>query len=167
MVELFDESHAATTIRLAGDYSSGAQPPAPAASSCPASTSSEGSEAPPAKRAARIVWTRELHGRFVDAVEELGLDNAMPKTILTIMDVEGITREHVASHLQKYRQHVRRITQHAQPTPVVDESITTKDLCYPPCIPASLLTNPLSFDGYGPLCNPTAVPPPLNECDGQ
>ena len=112
------------------------------------------------------MWTPALHARFVHAVEQLGLDNAMPKTILAIMDVEGVTREHVASHLQKYRQHVRCVERGAacgaeQGPP--DESITTKDLCYPPWIPASLLANPLSFEGYGVLCNPLAAPPTVKK----
>ncbi len=34
----------------------------------------------------------------------------MPKTILALMNVEGLTRENVASHLQKYRAYVRRIS---------------------------------------------------------
>lgn len=37
-----------------------------------------------------------------------GLKNAVPKTILQLMNVEGMTRENVASHLQKYRLHLKR-----------------------------------------------------------
>ena len=33
----------------------------------------------------------------------------MPKTILQLMNVDGMTRENVASHLQKYRQQLRRM----------------------------------------------------------
>ncbi len=33
----------------------------------------------------------------------------MPKTILTLMNVEGLTRENVASHLQKYRAYLKRL----------------------------------------------------------
>ena len=32
----------------------------------------------------------------------------MPKTILKMMNVDGMTRENVASHLQKYRLHLKR-----------------------------------------------------------
>ena len=39
----------------------------------------------------------------MDAVNHLGLDAAVPKTIMQMMKVEGLTRENVASHLQKYR----------------------------------------------------------------
>eukprot|EP00274_Cyanoptyche_gloeocystis_P003244 CAMPEP_0196659248 /NCGR_PEP_ID=MMETSP1086-20130531/33938_1 /TAXON_ID=77921 /ORGANISM="Cyanoptyche gloeocystis , Strain SAG4.97" /LENGTH=427 /DNA_ID=CAMNT_0041993137 /DNA_START=83 /DNA_END=1363 /DNA_ORIENTATION=- len=50
-----------------------------------------------------IVWTQELHQRFVDAVNTLGLDQCCPKKILLMMNVQGLTRENVSSHLQKYR----------------------------------------------------------------
>ena len=51
----------------------------------------------------RLVWTKQLHKIFVDAVKTLDIDKAAPKQIMNLMDVEGLTRENVASHLQKYR----------------------------------------------------------------
>lgn len=57
----------------------------------------------------RLVWTPQLHKRFVDVVAHLGLKNAVPKTIMRLMNVDGLTRENVASHLQKYRLYVNRI----------------------------------------------------------
>eukprot|EP00873_Tetraselmis_striata_P028722 jgi/Tetstr1/448986/TSEL_036211.t1 len=57
----------------------------------------------------RLVWTHELHSRFINAVNHLGVKNAVPKTILQLMNVEGMTRENVASHLQKYRLHLKRL----------------------------------------------------------
>ena len=48
----------------------------------------------------RLVWTPELHERFMNAVNHLGVKHAVPKTILQLMNVEGLTRENVASHLQ-------------------------------------------------------------------
>ncbi|GJN17186.1 hypothetical protein PR202_gb04236 [Eleusine coracana subsp. coracana] len=57
---------------------------------------------------ARMVWTAELHRRFIDAVARLGDRAAVPKAIVQVMNVEGITREHVASHLQKYRVYLKR-----------------------------------------------------------
>ncbi|GER51730.1 two-component response regulator ARR2 [Striga asiatica] len=62
----------------------------------------------------RVVWSQELHRKFVAAVDQLGVDKAVPKRIMELMNVEGISREHVASHLQakslisKYRMHLRR-----------------------------------------------------------
>lgn len=57
----------------------------------------------------RLVWTPPLHKRFVDAVSHLGIKNAVPKTIMQLMNVEGLTRENVASHLQKYRLYLKRL----------------------------------------------------------
>lgn len=65
-------------------------------------------EDPNAKRT-RLVWTPQLHKRFVEAVGHLGIKNAVPKTIMQLMNVEGLTRENVASHLQKYRLYLKRI----------------------------------------------------------
>ncbi len=107
----------------------------------------------------RLVWTPKLHQRFIEAVEQLGLKVAVPKTIMQVrpesaadcistpcswlmatnvmtytpaeegpvtaqdcpgpwtfirhvpvqmMNVEGLTRENVASHLQKFRLQLKR-----------------------------------------------------------
>jgi len=53
----------------------------------------------------RISWTGELQEVFEHAVHELGND-ATPKPIMKILHERGyhyVTREHVSSHLQKYR----------------------------------------------------------------
>ncbi|KAK9075885.1 hypothetical protein SSX86_004214 [Deinandra increscens subsp. villosa] len=57
----------------------------------------------------RLVWTPQLHKRFVDAVAYLGFRNAVPKTIMQMMNVDGLSRENVASHLQKYRLYLKRM----------------------------------------------------------
>ncbi|XWS53096.1 hypothetical protein CRYUN_Cryun11dG0128400 [Craigia yunnanensis] len=57
----------------------------------------------------RLVWTPQLHKRFVDVVTHLGIKHAVPKTIMQLMNVEGLTRENVASHLQKYRLYLKRM----------------------------------------------------------
>ncbi|XP_010532941.2 PREDICTED: uncharacterized protein LOC104808826 [Tarenaya hassleriana] len=52
----------------------------------------------------RLRWTVELHTSFVNAVMKLGGPNrATPKTIMEIMEVEGLALHHVKSHLQKFR----------------------------------------------------------------
>jgi len=48
-----------------------------------------------------------LHRCFVKAVNESGVDTAAPKQIMKRMQVEGLTRENVASHLQKYRAYLK------------------------------------------------------------
>ncbi|CAN7003984.1 unnamed protein product [Brassica oleracea var. botrytis] len=50
----------------------------------------------------RVVWDNELKKKFLDAMEDLGPE-AVPKKILERMNVVGMTRENVASHLQKHR----------------------------------------------------------------
>ncbi|KAJ4824315.1 hypothetical protein Tsubulata_047207 [Turnera subulata] len=57
----------------------------------------------------KVDWTPELHKKFVHAVEQLGVDQAIPSRILEVMKVDGLTRHNVASHLQKYRMHRRHI----------------------------------------------------------
>ncbi|WJX10688.1 hypothetical protein P8452_01378 [Trifolium repens] len=55
------------------------------------------------KKSSRLVWTNELHNLFLDAIKKVGLKKAVPNKILEIMNIPDLTREHVASHLQKYR----------------------------------------------------------------
>nr|QEX51318.1 two-component response regulator-like APRR2 isoform X2 [Cymbidium ensifolium] len=61
------------------------------------------------RRRMKIDWTPELHRKFVKATEQLGIDQAIPSKILELMNVEGLTRHNVASHLQKFRMHKRHI----------------------------------------------------------
>nr|XP_018677376.1 PREDICTED: two-component response regulator ORR22 isoform X2 [Musa acuminata subsp. malaccensis] len=58
----------------------------------------------------RVVWSIDLHRKFVAAVNQLGIDKAVPKRILELMNVERLTRENVASHLQKYRLYLKRLS---------------------------------------------------------
>ncbi|GER34974.1 two-component response regulator ARR13 [Striga asiatica] len=58
----------------------------------------------------KIIWTNSLHNRFLEAIRSIGLDRAVPKKILEVMNVPGLTRENVASHLQKYRIFLRRVS---------------------------------------------------------
>nr|XP_010927521.1 two-component response regulator ORR24 [Elaeis guineensis] len=63
-----------------------------------------------AQKKPRVVWSVDLHGKFVAAVNQLGIDKAVPKKILDLMNVENLTRENVASHLQKYRLYLKRLS---------------------------------------------------------
>lgn len=49
---------------------------------------------------AQVDWTPDLHKKFVKAVEQLGIDQAIPSRILELMKVDSLTRHNVASHLQ-------------------------------------------------------------------
>ncbi|KAF0902850.1 hypothetical protein E2562_019157 [Oryza meyeriana var. granulata] len=65
----------------------------------------------------RVVWTADLHRDFVNAVNQLGIDNAVPKKILQLMKVDYMTRENVASHLQKYRLYLKRLSNYTGMNP--------------------------------------------------
>ncbi|KAL6983820.1 hypothetical protein U1Q18_017194 [Sarracenia purpurea var. burkii] len=58
---------------------------------------------------ARVVWTVDLHQKFVKAVHQIGFDKVGPKKILDLMNEPWMTRENVASHLQKYRLYLSRL----------------------------------------------------------
>ncbi|KAG0537503.1 hypothetical protein BDA96_03G154000 [Sorghum bicolor] len=64
----------------------------------------------------RLVWTDELHDLFVKAYDSLG-DEAVPRRILEKMNekmnVPEVSREKVASHLQKHKLHLRRLAEEA------------------------------------------------------
>lgn len=80
--------------------------PLPAAPQSTTGTADDAEEAAPLVKKSRLVWTPDLHQVFEDVVEKLGPDKAVPKNIMQEMNKAGIkdlTRENVASHLQKYR----------------------------------------------------------------
>ncbi|KAG6574152.1 putative two-component response regulator ARR21, partial [Cucurbita argyrosperma subsp. sororia] len=62
-------------------------------------------------RKPKVIWTNSLHNRFLQAIKLIGLDKAVPKKILEFMNVPGLTRENVASHLQKYRIFLKRVAE--------------------------------------------------------
>ncbi|XP_058079958.1 two-component response regulator ORR21-like [Magnolia sinica] len=84
-----------------------------------------------AQKKQRVIWSTELHREFLKAVDKLGYDKAVPKKILEIMKIPGITRENIASHLQvqsqalllkfrrmqKYRIFLRRLNDINRPPP--------------------------------------------------
>ncbi|VFQ66365.1 unnamed protein product [Cuscuta campestris] len=68
----------------------------------------ETSEECETKKKPRLNWTPDMHQRFVEAIQKLGYDKAVPKKIVEFMNEPGLTREHVASHLQKYRTNLKK-----------------------------------------------------------
>nr|GMC90888.1 two-component response regulator ARR2-like [Ipomoea batatas] len=53
------------------------------------------------KKKPRLSWNvPEMHLRFVEAVNKLGYDKAVPNKIVEFMNEPGLTREHVSRHLQ-------------------------------------------------------------------
>ncbi|KAM6555877.1 hypothetical protein CsatB_002896 [Cannabis sativa] len=59
----------------------------------------------------KVVWTNSLHNSFLLAIGHLGLEKAVPKKILEYMNIPGLTRENVASHLQKYRLFMKKVSE--------------------------------------------------------
>ncbi|XP_044959561.1 two-component response regulator ORR24-like [Hordeum vulgare subsp. vulgare] len=57
----------------------------------------------------RVVWTIELQNKFLEAINKIGLDKVVPKRILELMNVDYLTRESIASHLQKYRLQLKKV----------------------------------------------------------
>eukprot|EP00741_Cyanophora_paradoxa_P008494 tig00001336_g8219.t1 len=79
--------------------------PSPSTPAAPATPSASSASLQPKRR---LVWTPELHQRFVAAVNILGVHCAAPKAILQLMNIDGLTAEHVKSHLQKYRMNLKK-----------------------------------------------------------
>ncbi|KAL0533644.1 hypothetical protein IC582_027685 [Cucumis melo] len=108
----------------------------------------------------RLVWTPQLHKRFVDVVAHLGIKNAVPKTIMQLMNVEGLTRENVASHLQKYRLYLKRMQGSSNEGPSSPDRIFASTP-----VPQTLhqSTNSGQANGNGHLPVPTPMPygPPM------
>lgn len=71
----------------------------------------------------RLIWSQELHNRFLNALSHLGLQKAVPKNILTLMNVEGMTRENIASHLQKYRMYLKKMGGYSAKDKVSNEKL--------------------------------------------
>ncbi|KAK8482598.1 hypothetical protein V6N11_066260 [Hibiscus sabdariffa] len=97
-------------------------------------------EDPSTQKKPRVVWSVELHRKFVSAVNQLGLDKAVPKKILDLMNVEGLTRENVASHLQKYRLYLKRLSSVAAQQANMVAALGSKDPSY---------LRMSSLDGFG------------------
>ncbi|KAL8502554.1 hypothetical protein ACS0TY_021623 [Phlomoides rotata] len=100
---------------------------------------------PNAQKKARVVWSIDLHRKFVAAVNQLGIEKAVPKRILDLMNVDGLTRENVASHLQKYRLYLKRISTVASQQANMAAALGVKD---------SPFMHIGSFDGLGDFRTP-------------
>ncbi|KAK4792399.1 hypothetical protein SAY86_022834 [Trapa natans] len=103
----------------------------------------------------RLVWTPQLHKRFVDVVAHLGIKNAVPKTIMQLMNVEGLTRENVASHLQKYRLYLKRMQGLSTEGPSSSDQLFASTP-----VPHSLHENGGANGGHGNVQVPVPMPMP-------
>ncbi|EOA37343.1 hypothetical protein CARUB_v10011077mg [Capsella rubella] len=59
------------------------------------------------KRRQRMIWTEDLHQKFLEAIDMVGgINKANPKVLLDClrgMNIKGLTRNNLSSHLQKHR----------------------------------------------------------------
>lgn len=109
------------------------------------------SEDPSSQKKPRVVWSIELHRKFVAAVNQLGIDKAMPKKILDLMNVDKLTRENVASHLQKYRLYLKRISNVANQQANMVAALGAKDSPYLQMSSLDGARNYHGFSGAGHL----------------
>lgn len=89
-------------------------------------------EDPSAQKRPRVVWSVDLHRKFVAAVNQLGIEKAVPKRILDLMNVERLSRENVASHLQKYRLYLKRLSAVANQQANMVAALRGRDASYLP-----------------------------------
>lgn len=134
-----------------------ADPEPEEAESGPVQENSNEDQAAQTLKRSRLVWTPELHKRFVEVVAHLGIKNAVPKTIMQLMNVDGLTRENVASHLQKYRLYLKRMQGLSNEGPSATDQLFASTQ-----LPPSLATSARFFPGiagqmdeFAPLPFPT------------
>ncbi|XBJ27847.1 hypothetical protein VPH35_005050 [Triticum aestivum] len=129
---------------------------------------------------ARVVWTDELHKKFVEAHDKLLPGDAVPKKILKLMNDSTLTRENIASHLQKHRMNIDPLrrgnpkTKHQKLTPP-QASLSSPNLSQQQASPTMM--QPLSSSNFsetsitqGVVCmnhnmnvQPMVKPPPVSD----
>ncbi|KAL6175951.1 hypothetical protein ACLB2K_052589 [Fragaria x ananassa] len=119
----------------------------------------------------KVDWTPELHKKFVHAVEQLGVDQAIPSRILELMKAEGLTRHNVASHLQKYRMHKRHILPKDEDRRLLHPRDPTQMSYYPHkpimAFPPYHYNSAVSMLGVYPMWGQPASHPANNQMWGQ
>ncbi|VAI80903.1 unnamed protein product [Triticum turgidum subsp. durum] len=79
----------------------------------------ENTQASTTQKKPKVGWTIELHTKFMEAINQIGLYRATPKKILEMMNVDFLTRQNVSSHLQKYKLYLKRVN----PNPLGDSCV--------------------------------------------
>ncbi|KAK4415038.1 Two-component response regulator ORR22 [Sesamum alatum] len=105
------------------------------------------SEDPATQKKPRVVWSIELHRKFVAAVNQLGIEKAVPKRILDLMNVEGLTREN------KYRLYLKRISSVATQQANMVAALGVKDSPFMHIAPFEGLGDFRTLAGPGRLAN--------------
>ncbi|KAF8082044.1 hypothetical protein N665_0851s0013 [Sinapis alba] len=57
----------------------------------------------------KIKWKGGLENQFNKAIQHIGVHKATPKKILKFMNLDFLTKSHISSKLQKYRQTLKRV----------------------------------------------------------
>ncbi|KAF8112636.1 hypothetical protein N665_0063s0119 [Sinapis alba] len=73
------------------------------------SKTDDGSSGAKATKKSKIMWTSSLEDHFCKAIQHIGVHKVTPKKILEFMNLNYLTREHVASKLQKYRKFLKKV----------------------------------------------------------
>ncbi|CAH8353957.1 unnamed protein product [Eruca vesicaria subsp. sativa] len=68
----------------------------------------DGSSGAKATKKSKITWTTSLQSQFDKAIEHIGIHKVTPKKILEFMDLDYLTKAHVASKLQKFRKSMKK-----------------------------------------------------------
>ncbi|KAL3615298.1 glucokinase [Castilleja foliolosa] len=91
------------------------------------------------KKKVKVDWTLELHRRFVQAVEQIGVDKAVPSKILEIMGISCLTRHNVASHLQGDEGFEETSKPRLQKVEILKTALEKKAKAYELTVPANSL----------------------------
>ncbi|WMV59602.1 hypothetical protein MTR67_052987 [Solanum verrucosum] len=107
-----------------------------------------------------IEWTINLHGKFVEATQQLGEKSCLPKNIVKEMNVSGLTKNQVSSHLQQQQQLCRPQLQ-AQPH-YLNPFLSSQNN-----VDGRIQNNGPLFGSQGPIIRSTNYKPCLeyNSCD--
>ncbi|XBI17090.1 hypothetical protein VPH35_059214 [Triticum aestivum] len=112
------------------------------------------------RRKVKVDWTPELHRRFVQAVEQLGLDKAVPSRILELMGNEyRLTRHNIASHLQAARKWGPQAVTQCVPPPMPPAAVMQR-FAAPPM--PGMVPHPM----YRPIPPPPSPVPQSNKVAG-
>ncbi|KAF9669675.1 hypothetical protein SADUNF_Sadunf14G0132000 [Salix dunnii] len=126
----------------------------------------------------RLRWTEDLHSCFVNAVKELGgPQQATPRSVLMLMNVEGLTLFQVKSHLQKYRQGRYSVREYSEPlrngiSAAQGSEGPSNSMDLPPSQAKKLTAPSLLFPGafmsyiVNPKANQRVEVHPLSSCAG-
>ncbi|KAF8391308.1 hypothetical protein HHK36_023612 [Tetracentron sinense] len=114
------------------------------------------------KRKVKVDWTPELHRRFVQAVEQLGVDKAVPSRILELMGIDCLTRHNIASHLQVTSEtfaSTRGGGGELEPeTANVSNPLPPGTPCFPPLVPTTVATCSF-YIRFAPPLHVPGIPP--------